>query len=136
MAITFDDVNKVIIVGSPTATVTIQEIVNAVRDHEDELPQLGQIDQVINASGKQDLGGGNKVGITLELVNNWRLQFGAAPGPTVEIRTVSGGNIVATNDYSNQPIKSSSYVQVVISQSASPTIAAGALTVAKFLALK
>jgi hypothetical protein len=37
--------------------------------------------------------------------------------------TVSGGNLVAENDYNNNPIKASDFTQVTISQSSSPTIA-------------
>ncbi len=112
----------VIQVDSPTIQVTIQELLNDIRDFEDEIENLDHA-SLANASGKQDLGGGVLVGLTLELLDNWRIQFEARPGPTTVQVSVTGGNLVATNDFGNNPIKPSSFTQVVVTSSSSATIA-------------
>src|SRR3990172_5524973 len=121
--ISFLKYDRVILVENPVegTEVTCQELINAIRDYEDELSFM-DYGHIANAYGKQPLGGGSFVGITLELINNWRIQFespGAPPTITVYVR---GGNLVATNDYANNPIKASDYVTVIIAQSSSPTI--------------
>jgi hypothetical protein len=120
--LTFLKIDRVIQVDSPQTEVTIQDLVNQIRDQEDELDYM-DYDKICDAFGKQDLGGGVSVGITLVLLNNWRIQFEARTGPSYEAVTVSGGNLVAENDYNNNPIKASDFTQVTISQSSSPTIA-------------
>ncbi|OGM14293.1 hypothetical protein A3A76_00170 [Candidatus Woesebacteria bacterium RIFCSPLOWO2_01_FULL_39_23] len=121
--ISFLKYDRVILVENPVegTEVTCQELINAIRDYEDELSFM-DYGHIANAYGKQPLGGGSFVGITLELINNWRIQFespGAPPTITVYVR---GGNLVAVNSYSNNPIKPSDYVTVIIAQSSSPTI--------------
>jgi len=121
-SLTFFKFDRVIQVDTGQTTVTIQDLINQIRDYEDEIDFI-DYGHIANATGKQDLGGGESVGITMELINNWRIQFetpGAAPTITVYIK---GGNLVATNDYDDNPIKPSDYVTVIISQSSSPTIA-------------
>src|SRR3989344_56406 len=121
--ISFLKYDRVILVENPVegTEVTCQELINAIRDYEDELSFM-DYGHIANAYGKQPLGGGSFVGITLELINNWRIQFespGAPPTITVYVR---GGNLVATNTFRNNPIKPSDYVTVIIAQSSSPTI--------------
>lgn len=123
MALVFDKTTKIITVESPQTTVTVQDLHDDIRLFE-QLPQNLEEAQIANASGKQSLGGGVLVGITLELINNWRLAFAARPGPETVTCTVSGGNLVATNDYNNNPIYATTYTQVIISQSSSATITA------------
>lgn len=121
MALVFDENLKVITVESPAVTLTIQTLYDEIRLFEEKMPFLF-VAQLAKGSGKQDLGGGARVGITLELIDDWRLSFAARPGPDTIICTVSGGNLVATNQYSNNPIKATAFTQVVIAQSSSPTI--------------
>lgn len=120
MTITFDKANKLIIITSNQTEVTIQDLINACRDFEDELVNIDG-SSLANATGKQDLGGGVKVGITLELINDWRVKFKDRDGPDYIKCKISGGNLVATNIYDNNPIKPSAFVTVEIAQSASPT---------------
>jgi hypothetical protein len=123
MAIVFDKINKIITIEAPDTEVTIQELINAIRDYEDELENL-EVESIAKASGKEDLGGGIKVGITLELINNWRVKFEDRESGDVISCKVSGGNLVATNDYNNNPICPSTNTQVTITQSSSATIVA------------
>lgn len=123
MAIVFDTNLKVITVESPATTVTIQDLYNEIRLFEEKMPFLS-VGKIANGSGKQALGGGVTVGITLELIDDWRLSFEARPGPSTILCTVSGGNLVATNSFSNNPIKPTAFTQVVIAQSSSATVIA------------
>jgi len=120
-ALTFFKYERTIQVDAPQTEVTIQDLLNQIRDYEAELINL-DYGHIANAYGKQPLGGGAYVGITLELINNWRIAFEARPGPETVVCTVSGGNLVAINDYNNNPIKPTAFTQVVIAQSSSPTI--------------
>src|SRR3990170_6575732 len=123
MAVDFHKVLKLITVLKPATNITIQDLHDEIRLFEEKNPNL-EVAKIMNASGKESLGGGVQVGITLELVNDWRLAFeDRSPGPDEVLCTVSGGNLVATNIYSNNPIFPTPYVQVVISQSSSATIA-------------
>jgi hypothetical protein len=119
MAITFDKANRLIIIEAPATEVTIQDLINAIRDYEDELVNL-EISRIADAYGKQDLGGGAYVGITLVLINNWRIKFEDRASWTNCF--VRGGNLVAVNDYNNDPIATATNVNVIIAQSSSPTI--------------
>lgn len=148
MAISVDALSspRVITVIGPDVAITIQELVDQVRDWEDEVGNT-EFPHLVKASGKEFLGGTAYVGITAEL-QNARLAFEARPGPTYSQCTISGGNLVAV-DSAGAPIMAihpTAFTQVVLSQSASPTlVVAGAaavwedpraLTVGKFVALK
>ncbi len=127
MALVFDKYNKIITVEKPQTTITVQDLHDDIRLFE-HLNQNLEEGTIAVASGKQSLGGGVTVGITLELINNWRLAFqardGIEEGGGTILCTVTGGNLVATNVYDNNPIYPTAYTQVVISQSSSATITA------------
>jgi len=120
-ALTFFKADRVIQVDDPETQVTIQDLVNQIRDYEDELDAL-DIPKMCDAFGKQDLGGGVLVGITLILLDDWRIQFEARPGLEYISVSVSGGNLVAENIYSNNPIKPSAFTQVSVTSSSSATL--------------
>lgn len=119
--LTFFKTEKVIQVDSPQTTVTCQDLINQIRLYEENLNNL-DYGHIANAYGKQALGGGSYIGITLELVNDWRIAFEARSGPDTIACTVSGGNLVAINQYGNNPLKATAFTQVNIAQSSSPTI--------------
>jgi hypothetical protein len=119
--LTFFKLDRVIQVDVGQTEVTVQDLVNQIRDYEDELDFL-DYGHICNAYGKQDLGGGAQVGITLEIINDWRIQFESpGSGPTITVY-IKGGNLVAINSYDNNPIKPSDYVTVIIAQSTAPSI--------------
>jgi len=68
---------RIIEVLAPTTDVTVQEIVNAVRNWEDDNLSY---DPLISAAGKEALGGGVTVGITATL-QNARLMFTSRTTP-------------------------------------------------------
>ena len=123
MAVTFDKVNRIIEVTSD-ASITIQQLINAIRDWEDELTNF-ETSKIADASGKDDLGSGILVGITLKLLN-WKLKFEAKVSPTTCY--VGGGNLVAVDGdgVSMFAIAPSTNVTVQLTQSTSAVIAQNA----------
>lgn len=121
VTLTFFKFERLIQIDSPQVTTSIQDLLNEIRLYEEKLINL-DYGHIANAYGKQSLGGGAYIGITLELINNWRIQFEARSGPTYVLCTVNGGNLVAINAYSNTSINPTAFTQVVIAQSSSPTI--------------
>lgn len=121
MALTFFFEEQIIEVPDTTNTISLQTLINEIRDEEDELCPAMAYSKIADAYGKQDLGGGVKVGITLVLLENWKLRFQARDpeGPVIAC-FVTGGNLVAV---SGNPIAPSTNTQVTIAQSSSPTIA-------------
>jgi len=108
-------------VPSPDTSITCQEIYDQCRDYEDE-PANMDLSSLISGAGKDSLGGSQYVGLTITLLDGWRLAFEARPGPTWVSCTVTGGNMVAVNVYDNNPIYPTAYTQVQIRQSTSPSI--------------
>lgn len=119
MGLLFDKINKVITVEDTADEITIQNLLNAIRQWEDELSSM-DIGPVASAAGKEPLGAGVTVGITLTLLNNWRLAFEARSGPTYIQCKVSGGNLVGTHLYG--VIYPTAFTQVVLTASSSATL--------------
>jgi hypothetical protein len=118
----FDKVNHIIEVAAPTTEVTIQELINAIRDYEDELENM-EVAKIADASGKEDLGGGLQVGISLKLLN-WKFQFEDRPGPDWVDCSVTGGNLLAV-DANNQPmnpIEPAAYVTITVERAVSAVL--------------
>ena len=114
MNLSFDKVNKIITVLAPDTDIKVQELHNLIREFEDDLVNTN-IKAIVSSSGKEPLGDNNYVGITLVLINGWRLAFEGRPGPeTVQCR-LSGGNFVGD-------IYPTPYTQPVIERSSSPTM--------------
>lgn len=124
MAITFDRLNKHIVVGAPTTEVTVQQLLNAIRDYEDELSNL-DIHYLADAYGKQPLGGDTYVGITLVLLDGWLIKFEDRLGPDYISCKISGGNILAYDEFGvvrQDPVTSSDFVFVTYTSSSSATL--------------
>jgi hypothetical protein len=109
----FDPINRVITVLSPDTEITVQELINAIRDWEDDHLEW---EQVADASGKETVSPGLQTAITLKLLN-WHLKFEERTEPTVCL--VRGGNLLAVDGGGNYmyPISPSQNVTVTISQS-------------------
>lgn len=89
MGISLDASTKIVSITSPTTSVTVQDLVNEIRDWEDEQENLAYT-HVIDAVGKADLGGGVTTGITMTLSSTWQIQFWSG----VSRGTLKDGNIV------------------------------------------
>ena len=118
----------IIEVDLPATGAQIQELVTTIRDWEDDLENMIW-PKILDAAGKEELGGGVQVGITTTL-RDAKLKFADRGGPTWTLCDVFGGNLVATSgavdNYIN-PIEPSSYVTVTKTASSSATIAEATL---------
>lgn len=113
---------RTITVDSPFDGVTVQTLVNAVREYEAGLDYLDR-EVIITATGKDTIVTGSEfVGITLTMINDWRVAFAARAGPTYEPMSVKSGNLIAVNSFDDNPIYATAFTQVTIRQSQSPTI--------------
>ena len=113
---------RIITVLAPDTAITMQELVDLLRDWEDELDDL-EYDKLIDAYGKQELGGGILVGVTVQLLNA-KLAFEARGGPTFVQCNVTGGNLVALDEDGNtmSVILPTAYTQVILTSSSSATL--------------
>jgi hypothetical protein len=81
--------------------------------------------EIVDASGKEPLGGNQLVGLTLRLLDA-KLRFEDRPAPTWVSCRVTGGNLVSWDTAAQQAvdaIEPSSYVTVSLTSSSSATIA-------------
>lgn len=114
MALSFDHATKLI--GVPQADaqpLTIQFLVNSIRDEEASERGIAY-DQILDATGKADLGGGVLTGITAALRSSWKLDFSAGAYQAA----VDGGNLA---DGLNRVYNTGS-PQVVLRMAAAATI--------------
>lgn len=114
---------KIIEVGIADIEITVQQLYDACRDFEDENYNM-EMFKVVDGSGKEELGPGVRVGITIKLID-WKLKFADRPPPTWVVCDVSGGNLVcydtAQQKYVN-PIEPAAYVTVTKTSSSSATL--------------
>lgn len=116
----FDFPNKIIEVPIPDTNLDLQYLINQIREAEDDITPGMAYSKIADAFGKQDLGGGVRVGITVVLLDGWRIRFEARTGPeTISVR-IEGGNFVG--EAGANPIAPSSYTQVTVAQSTSATL--------------
>ena len=112
---------RIITVDSPSVDITMQDLYDTLRTREQD-----QIDEtfIIAGAGKEPLGGGVLVGLTLTL-NNALLEFEARTGPSYTLCTVGGGNLVAVDvngDPVVSPINPTAFVTIVQANSSSATL--------------
>jgi hypothetical protein len=89
VSLTFDHATKLIgVPQADAAPLLIQMLVNAIRD--EEASERGiTYDQILDATGKADLGGGVLTGITAALRSTWKLNFADGAYQAA----VDGGNL-------------------------------------------
>lgn len=117
MTITFNHSTRHI--GVPQADaqpLTLQALINAIRDEEASERGIAY-DQIADAAGKDDLGGGVMTGITVNLRGAWVLDFAAGSYQA----TVSGGNLA---DALSRIFNTNS-PQVLVQSSAAATVISG-----------
>ncbi len=113
---------RVITVLSPSVELTIQDLIDTVRILEEMFIGLSY-PKLINAAGKEPLGGGVLVGITATL-QNARIAFEARPGPSFVQCNISGGNLVAVDDLGApiNVVQTTAFTQVILTSSSSATL--------------
>lgn len=89
---------RLLIVAAPDTEITVQEIIDQVRDWEDGEEGMAY-PYIISAAGKENLGGGVTVGITCTL-QNARIAFEARTTPTETgtVTTADGTGLVLTDN--------------------------------------
>jgi len=120
----FRRLDKIVYVELPYTSITIQELYDECVEWL-ALPQNLDIENFIKGEGKASLGEGEYTGVTLSLIDDWRVQFADRGGPNWVNCYVAGGNLVAVNSgegFLNDPIAPAAYVNVQIRQSQSPTL--------------
>jgi len=118
----WDSSPRVLTVLSPSTELTIQDLVDTLRDFEDG-PKGMTEDSLVDAAGKEFLGGTTYVGVTATL-QNCIIAFEARGGPSWVLCSISGGNVVAV-DGNGDPIDArlpTAYVSVDRTASASATL--------------
>lgn len=129
--LSFNKDSKIMEVGIADTEITIQEMVDQIRDFEDDPSPAGGMDipKVLDAYGKQPLGGSDSVGMTITIID-WTIKFADRPGPTWVTCSISGGNLTAYDTGTTSyiiPITAAAYVNTNITASSSATSTSQAL---------
>ena len=115
MSYNFRYQNHLIDVISPQTVVDCQDLYNKIV--EEEASERGIcFSPIATASGKQFLGTGVQVGITVQLLEPWQLNFYAGN----YVATIAGGNFVGGKG--GDPVAYTPGVQVLLIQSAASTV--------------
>jgi len=115
MALSFDHTLQTIAITSPQDTLACQDLIDAIR--EEEASERGILyDPIATASGKEDLGNGVYVGMTVNLLSPWQVKFWEGN----YIAKIAGGNLVG--GILGDPVAYSAGVQVLLIQSAASTV--------------
>jgi hypothetical protein len=119
---------RIVTVAAPEVAVTIQDLYDTLRTLEAE-PYGVDEPSIVSGAGKEPLGGGLYVGLTVTLLNA-RLAFEARPGPSFVQCQVSGGNLVAVDALGAEmnPIQTTAYTQVIMAASSSSTLLEGEIS--------
>ena len=120
LALQFNFPDKIITVPAPDITLDLQFLINSIREAEDDISPGMAYPKIADAFGKQDLGGGVTVGMTVVLLDGWRVKFEDRPGPNTISTTISGGNFVG--EAGANPVAPATYIQVTVAQSTSASI--------------
>jgi hypothetical protein len=117
---------RIITVEAPSTEINLQDLYDTLRAI--EATAVGILyPALLSAAGKQVLGGGALVGMTLTL-RNALLAFEARPGPTWVLCQVSGGNLVAVDSVGaplSSPLQPTAYTYAVATQSTSASLLSG-----------
>jgi hypothetical protein len=97
---------------------TLQDLGNAIRLFEESFEMMSH-PKIIDWFGKQVLGGGKFVGITMVLLDGWRIKADDRGGPSITLVTVTGGNIVGDID---DPVEAALFVAYIIEQDTSAAL--------------
>lgn len=123
----FDHFNKYILHDEADVNIAVQDVYNAAKDEED-FPFISMTTGIIlDATGKDALGGGEFTGITMVLRNNWTFKCRTVPASDITVK-LSGGNTVAESP--NERFTHVDNVHYEFGQSTSPAliVTAGVIT--------
>jgi hypothetical protein len=120
----FDVSNKLVLIYDPVATVSCQDIYNAIADFRAEPFAMGNDTIAIKGSGKQTIDPGppiTKAFLLIDMQDGWKLKFEDRAGPTFTRCQVSGGVVIGGGG-SYYPVEESDYTHVQIFQAVSGTL--------------
>ena len=118
----FDRANRLIVVPDTDDQVTVQEIYDQTREYEQKLISL-DLDRIVSGAGKEYLGPGVSVGITITLYD-WKLKFEDRVALPAVVCYVRGGYLVALDGAGNPvfPLEPSDYVMASLTSASSATL--------------
>jgi uncharacterized protein YjbI with pentapeptide repeats len=113
---------RIIYVPSSSTELDMQDLVDTCRQHEVYQTNMDN-DYLITAAGKDPLGGGVYVGLTVSLLNA-QVAFEARSGPGYTQCNLAGGNLVAYTATGAElnPVYPTAFTQVVRTSSSSATL--------------
>jgi len=125
---TTSDVGGIIEMPLAFDAVSVQNIVNAVRQYEDDVPNIDTAVGIVGTTGiVRGVGkvefpsiSGKFTGITATLINDWRFQAEARVGPSTVSIIVFGGSFFAENSFGNNPLSPTAFTQIQIQQTEAP----------------
>ena len=115
MTYTYDFANRIIGITEAQADVSVIGLLSDIREAEASLQGICY-GQIASASGGEPLGGSVSVGVTVNLLDDWQVQFATGN----YIAKISGGNLVG--GCGGDPVAYSMGVQVLLLQSAASTV--------------
>lgn len=100
VTVTYTTSPRIAEVDAPSIEITMQDLVDTLRKDEDAFSKGLSFQKLVNASGKEDLGGGVLVGITVALQDT-KLAFEGrtTPAETGTVTTGSGPPVVGTINF-------------------------------------
>jgi len=124
--LSFDVPTQEIRVAAPDLELTIQELWD--KSQEFLASHRGMSESTfIFGGGKEDLGGGDFVGITVTLVD-WKVKFDDRAGPSTVVTSIRGGNLVgrvgSISGSIQHPVSAADFTFNIINQSTSPALIA------------
>lgn len=113
---------RIIEVAAPSTALTIQDLYDTLRSLGAGVDAIDE-PEIIDGSGKETLGVGVLVGLTIKLLNA-RVKFEDRSGPDWIVCSIGGGNLVAVDEAGEPmgPVEPSAYTQVQVIMSAAGTI--------------
>ncbi len=111
---------RIITVPFPSVEITVQDLFDTLRSHEDDPVNLVYL-QIVRATGKEVLTSSLRVGITCTLLNAKILFNGHIGFTRIDIK---GGNLLAVDDMdvAMSPIVEADFTQIVYDLSPTPTL--------------
>ena len=122
ISVDWDVSPRIVTVADSETAVSVQDLYDTLRSLE-SAPGGVDNDAIVAGAGKEALGPGLQVGLTITLLNA-KLAFEARTAPPCIQCTVSGGNLVALDGNGDimESIKPTDYTQIIRTASSSATL--------------
>jgi len=118
-----DFTNQIMELQSAYTSIALQEVYDTAHDAMAEIQNMDNA-RIASASGQEDLGGGLATGLTVRMLNGWRVKAADRGGPGFVRVSIDGGNLVtsaANGPDPNDPLAPADYVTYSLSKAASST---------------